>query len=184
MTTICVPRCSLPSVLSTDYVSSLHPNVCSLDSYFVTKCWLDVSLHCLVSKLNTQIQQQRPESSTVTLPWHACKYRTTIQEHHFSYVFKLSDIYVILYISHYVVISCKRKKIICLFCLFVCFVFSRMNARDNNNRIPAKSKHHYVVWSKLKKKQKTRRKRRKKREGGGGGRRRKQSKKKKLQCRA
>ena len=38
----------------------------------------------LRSKYRTQVQQQRPESPTVTLTWHACKYK--VHKHHHRYI--------------------------------------------------------------------------------------------------
>ena len=41
----------------------------------------------LRSKYITQVQQQRPESPTVTLTWHACKYN--VQKLHQRYILNL-----------------------------------------------------------------------------------------------
>ena len=47
------------------------------------------------SKDNTQIQQQRPESPTITLTWHACKYK--VRKLHQRYILKNGCPLVALY---------------------------------------------------------------------------------------
>ena len=43
-------------------------------------------------KYVTQVQQQRPESSTVTLTWHACKYKVHKLQHRYILKFRLMSV--------------------------------------------------------------------------------------------
>ena len=69
--------------------SDSHSVQLSGESHNDKNKWVEKSTHKGVnqrSKYETQVRQQRPESPTVTLTWHACKYK--VRKLHQRYILK------------------------------------------------------------------------------------------------